>query len=101
VGSRTGDPGGIGGFRVLARRGSAFAKTGLPNFVRLALAWTEMAAAILFLIPRATMAGGWFLIAVLVSAIVIHLLHGWLDVGALVVYAAATWAVMAGKKQTT
>jgi hypothetical protein len=79
----------------------AFAKTGLPNFVRLALAWTEMAAAILFLIPRATMAGGWFLMAVLVSAIVLHLLHGWLDVGALVVYAAATWAVMAGKKQAT
>ncbi|MGB9072615.1 MAG: hypothetical protein WCC22_08070 [Terriglobales bacterium] len=79
----------------------AFAKTVLPNFVRLALAWTEMAAAILFLIPRATMAGGWFLTAVLVAAIVLHLLHGWLDVGALVVYAAATWAVMAGKKQAT
>jgi len=78
----------------------AFTKTGLPNFVRLALAWTEMAAAILFLIPRATIAGGWFLIAVLVAAIVIHLLHGWLDVGALVVYAAATGVVMAGKKQT-
>jgi len=78
----------------------AFARTGLPNFVRLALAWAEMAGAILVLIPRATMAGGWFLIAVLVSAVVVHLLHGWLDVGALVVYAAATWAVLAGKKLT-
>ncbi|MBZ5547786.1 MAG: hypothetical protein LAO22_07435 [Acidobacteriia bacterium] len=75
----------------------AFARTGLPDFVRLALAWAEIGAAILFLVPRATVAGGWFLIVVLAVAIVLHLLHGWLDVGALVVYAAATWAVMAGK----
>jgi hypothetical protein len=75
----------------------AFAKTGLPSFVRLALAWTEIAAAILFLVPRATVVGGWFLIVVLASAIVLHLLHGWFDVGALVVYAAAAWAVVAGK----
>jgi hypothetical protein len=75
----------------------AFARTGLPNFVRFVLAWAEMAAAILFLVPRATIAGGWFLIGVLVFAIVIHILHGWFDVGGLVVYAAATWAVMAGK----
>ncbi|MFY9560338.1 MAG: hypothetical protein WAQ52_08910 [Terriglobales bacterium] len=78
-----------------------FAKTGLPDFIRLALAWGEIAAAILFLIPRAVVAGGWLLIAVLVFAIVLHLLHGWVDVGALVVYAAATWTVMAGKTQTT
>jgi hypothetical protein len=75
----------------------AFAKTGLPDFIRLALAWAEIAAAILFLVPRARVVGGWFLLVVLVLAIVIHLLHGWFDVGALVVYAAATWAVMAGK----
>jgi hypothetical protein len=79
----------------------AFAKTGMPNFVRLALAWAEMAAALLFLIPRAAIAGGCFLIAVLVAAIAIHLLHGWLDVGALVVYAVATWTVIAGKARTT
>lgn len=75
----------------------AFAKTGLPDFIRLALAWAEMAAAILFLIPRATIAGGWFLIAVLVAAIAIHLLHGWFDVGSLAVDAVATWTVIAGK----
>jgi len=67
----------------------AFATTGLPNFIRLALAWAEIAGAILFLVPRATVAGGWFLIVVLAAAIVLHLLHGWFDVGALVVYAAA------------
>jgi len=79
--------------------GAAFARTGLPNFVRLALAWAEMAAAILFLIPRATIAGGWLLIAVLAGAILLHLLHGWLNVGSLLIYAAATWAVIAGKLQ--
>jgi hypothetical protein len=74
-----------------------FAKTGLPDFVHLGLAWAEIAAAILFLIPRATVVGGRFLIAVLAVAIVIHLLHGWFDVGGLLVYAAATWAVVAMK----
>jgi len=77
----------------------AFAKTGLPGFVRPALAWAEMAAAALFLIPRATIAGGWCLIVVLAGAVVLHLLHGLLDVGALLIYTAATWAVMAGRAQ--
>lgn len=75
----------------------AFAKTGLPNFIRQGLAWAEIAAAILFLVPRATVVGGRLLIAVLGVAIVIHILHGWFDVGVLVVYAAATWAVVAWK----
>jgi len=78
-----------------------FSKTGMPNFVRLVLAWCEIAAAILFLIPRALTAGGWLLIAVMAGAIVLHLLHGWLDVGALVVYAAAAWAVMTGRQATS
>jgi hypothetical protein len=75
----------------------AFAKTGLPNFVRLTLAWAEIAAAVLFLVPRAAIAGGRFLIGVLIAAIVLHLLHGWLDVGGLVVYIAAIWTVVVGK----
>jgi hypothetical protein len=75
----------------------AFAQTGLPGFIRHALAWAEMAAAILFLVPRATVVGGWFLIVVLASAIVLHLLHGWFDVEVLLVYAAAAWAVVAAK----
>jgi hypothetical protein len=79
----------------------SFAKTGLPDFIRLGLAWAQIAAAILFLVPRARAVGGWFLIVVLVLAIVIHLVHGWFDVGALVAYAAATWAVMAGKSAST
>jgi len=79
----------------------AFAKTGLPNFIRLGLAWAEIAAAILFLVPRAMVVGGRFLIVVLGAAIVIHILHGWFDVGVLVVYAAAAWAVVAVKSAAT
>jgi hypothetical protein len=75
---------------------AAFAKTGMPNIVHLVLAWSEMLAAVIFLIPRTVIVGGRFLITILGFAIVVHLLHGWFDVGALVVYAAATWAVMAG-----
>jgi len=78
----------------------AFARTGLPDFIRLALAWAEMAAAVVFLVPRATIAGGWLLLVVLAGAVVLHLLHGWLDVGGLLIYAAATWAVISGKPQT-
>jgi len=72
----------------------AFANSGLPNVVRIALAWSEMAAAVLFLIPRLEIAGGRLLIAILGLAIIVHLLHGWFDVGGLVVYLAAAWAVM-------
>jgi hypothetical protein len=75
----------------------AFAKTGLPDFIHFALAWAEIAAAILFLIPRAMVFGGRLLIVVLVFAIAIHLLQGWFDVGVLVVYAAAAWAVVAAR----
>ncbi len=78
-----------------------FAKAGIPNFIHVGLAWAEIAAAILFLVPRTTVFGGRFLIAVLGAAIVIHLLHGWFDVGGLVVYAAAAWAVVAGKSKAT
>jgi len=77
----------------------AFAKTGLPNFVRLALAWAEMAAAVLFLTPGTMILGGWSLILVLAGAAVLHILHGWLDVGALLIYAVATWAVIAGQSR--
>ncbi|MGA6985878.1 MAG: hypothetical protein WBZ01_07495 [Terriglobales bacterium] len=79
----------------------AFAKTGMPNFIRLGLACAEIAAAILFLVPRVTVVGGRFLIAVLAAAIVIHLLHGWFDVEVQLVYTAATWAVLAGKSAAT
>jgi hypothetical protein len=79
----------------------AFAKTGLPNAIRLVLAYGEMAAAVLFLIPRTVTLGGWLLIGVVGLAIVLHLLHGWWNVGPLVVYMAAARAVLEGKRTET
>lgn len=83
----------------------ALAATGMPNVVHIVLAWSEMVAAVIFLVPRAlipkaTIVGGWLLLTILTFAIVVHLLHGWFDVGALVVYAAAAWAVMSGSAHT-
>jgi hypothetical protein len=82
-------------FAFSAGAAAAFAKTGLPAVVHAGLAWAEMIAAIIFLIPRTLVLGGRMLLAVLAFAITVHLLHGWYDVGALVIYAAATWAVIA------
>jgi len=79
-----------------ASAAKAFAATGLPNIVHIVLGWSEMIAAVIFLIPRATIIGGRLLLAILAFAIVVHLLHGWYDVSVLVLYAAATWAVMSG-----
>ncbi|HYU47739.1 MAG TPA: hypothetical protein VEK84_16380 [Terriglobales bacterium] len=72
----------------------AFAKTGLPGFIRTGLGGMELAAAMLVLIPRMAVAGGWLLVALLSVAILLHLVHGWFDVGGLVVYLFATWAVI-------
>jgi hypothetical protein len=79
----------------------AFAKSGMPNVIRLALGWSEMVAAALFLIPRLETIGGRLLIAILGLAIAVHLLHGWFDVAGLVVYVAATWAVMEASPRAT
>jgi len=88
-------------FAFSASAAATFAKTGLPQVVHLGLAWTEMLAAVIFLIPRTVIIGGWLLISVLAFAIVVHLLHGWYDVGALLVYAAATWAVIVWQQQNS
>jgi hypothetical protein len=73
----------------------SFAKTGLPGWVRPAVGVAEMLAALLFLVPRTVTVGGYSLIVIFGLAAVVHLLHGWYDVGGLVVYAAAALAVTA------
>jgi uncharacterized membrane protein YphA (DoxX/SURF4 family) len=73
---------------------AAFARTGFPDFVRLSLAWSEIAAGILFLIPSTVILGAWFLLAVFLGAISIHLAHGAFDVGGLLIYSAAVIVVM-------
>ena len=75
----------------------AFSKTGMPDSVRFGLAWSEIAGSVLFLVPPATGVGEWCLVVIFFAAAVVHILHGWLDVGALVVYAAAALVVIASK----
>jgi hypothetical protein len=70
-----------------------FARTHLPNLLRLILGWGEMVGAVLLLIPRTVSRGGWLLIAVFILAIAIHLLHGMYNVGDLAIYTAAAWAI--------
>jgi uncharacterized membrane protein YphA (DoxX/SURF4 family) len=82
---------------LLPSAGHDFARTHMPNFVRLILGWGEIVGSILLLIPRTSTRGAWVLAAVFVLAIVIHLLHGTYNVGNLVIYAAAAWAIALGK----
>ena len=72
-----------------------FAGTGMPTWLRPALAWPEIVAALLFLIPLTVVAGGYFLLVVFAFAAILHLLHGQYDIGALLVYAMAVLVVMA------
>jgi len=74
-----------------------FARTHIPGFVRLVLAWGEIVGCLLLLIPRTTVRGAWVLVAVFVMAILIHLLHGLYSVGNLVIYAAAAFAIAVGR----
>jgi hypothetical protein len=72
-----------------------FAKTHMPDVVRQVLGWGEIVGAILLLIPRTAVRGGWLLVVIFVLAIVVHLLHGTYNVGNLAIYTAAAWAVAA------
>lgn len=74
-----------------------FARTGLPGWVRIGLAWSEMALALLFLVPRAMVVAGWGLLLVFVFAAGLHILHGQTNVGALVIYSAAVLVMVSRK----
>ena len=76
-----------------------FARTHLPNAIRLVLGWGEIVGCLLLLIPATTVRGAWVLIVVFVLAIVIHLLHGMYGVSNLDIYTAAAWAVATGKSE--
>jgi hypothetical protein len=76
----------------------AFARTHMPNVIRFALGFGEIAGCLLMLYPRTATRGAWFLMVVFVLAIVIHLLHGMFNVGNLAIYTAAAWVVAAGMR---
>jgi hypothetical protein len=82
---------------VLPSAAHDFARTHMPGFVRLVLGGGEILGGILLLIPKTAVRGAWVLLAVFVMAILIHLLHGMYNVGSLVIYAAAAFAIAVGK----
>jgi hypothetical protein len=74
-----------------------FARTHMPDFIRLILGFGEIVGCILLLIPKSATRGAWLLLAVFVMAIIIHLMHGAYNVGNLAIYAAAAFAIAVGK----
>jgi uncharacterized membrane protein YphA (DoxX/SURF4 family) len=79
-----------------ARHG--FAQTHVPEALRFILGWGEIVGCILLLIPRTAVRGAWLLAALFGLAILTHLLHGMYNIGNLVIYVAAAWAIAAGKE---
>ena len=73
---------------------AASTHTGLPGRLLLLLAWSEIAAAILFLVPRTLVLGAWSLLVVFLLAALIHIAHGQFNVGALVIYSLSVIVVM-------
>lgn len=82
---------------VLPSAAHEFARTHMPGFVRMVIGWGEIAGSVLLLIPQTAVRGAWLLLAVFVMALLLHLLHGMYNVGSLVVYAAAAFAIAVGK----
>ena len=85
---------------VMPSTGHDFAKTHMPDIVRQVLGWGEIIGAVLLLIPQTAVRGSWFLVGIFVLAIVIHVVHGTFNVGNLVIYTAAAWAIARGKTAT-
>ena len=76
-----------------------FARTHLPDMIRFILGIGEIIGCILLLIPPTAIRGAWMLVGVFTVAIVLHLLHGMYNVGNLVIYTAAAFAIATGKEK--
>jgi hypothetical protein len=77
----------------------SFARTGWPDAVRLGLAWSEMAGAVLFVIPATSWIGAWTLLAVFVAAAAVHLAHHEYNIGSLVIDAGVVMVVLAHRER--
>jgi DoxX-like family len=73
----------------------SLAKAGLPSWIQPVLGGTEILAAVLFLVPLTALFGSYLLLVIFALAALAHILHGQVDVGGLVVYAAAALVCMA------
>ncbi len=66
----------------------------IPRILIFVIAGLELIACVLFALPKVVYTGGWLLFATLIAAIVVHALHGQYGVENLIIYAAATFAVV-------
>ena len=82
---------------VLPSAAHDFSRTHMPDAIRLILGVGEIVGCVVMLIPRTAVRGAWILFAIFLLAIAIHLLHGFYNVGNLLIYTAAAWAVAVGK----
>jgi len=82
---------------VLPGPAHSFSRTHMPAIVRMILGFGEIAGCVLTLIPQTAVRGAWLLLAVFIFTILLHLLHGMYDIGNLVIYAAAAFAIAIGK----
>jgi hypothetical protein len=83
---------------VLPSAAHDFARTHMLAFVRMLLGLGEILGCVLMLIPQTAIRGAWLLLAVFVTAILLHLLHGMYGIGNLVIYAAAAFAIAVESK---
>lgn len=72
---------------------------GRPHHALVMLGLVELAAAILFLIPRTVKLGGISLIVVFAFAALFHILRGEYSMGYLIVYGAAAFAVISNPRR--
>jgi hypothetical protein len=90
-----------GRFMFSASAAHFLAKAGLPAWVRAALGGAELLAAILFLVPFTTLAGGYLLLVIFALAAIVHILHGQFGVESLVLYASVVLACRATRDLKT
>jgi uncharacterized membrane protein YphA (DoxX/SURF4 family) len=81
---------------VLPGAAYAFARTHIPDAIRLIVGFGEIVGSVLLLIPPTAVRGAWVLVGVFIFAIIPHLLHGMYGLGNLAIYAAAAFAIAAG-----
>ena len=77
------------------------ARMGLPQWIRPVLGGSEIVAAILFLIPAASVLGGYLLLFIFAIAAIAHCLHGEFEVGALIVYGMAALVCITQRSNET
>jgi hypothetical protein len=89
-------------FAVSPAAASQLAVVGLPRWTAPALGGSEVVAALLFLVPAASVVGGYALLFIFLIAAGVHVLHGQFDVGHLIIYGMAVIVCITdGKNQAS